>query len=406
MSKLSTQPYKGTRDYYPEDMRLRNWIFETWRRVCQSFGYEEYDAPVLEPLELYTAKTSEEIVNEQTYSFTDRGGRKVVMRPEMTPSVSRMVAARRQELSYPLRLFSIPNCFRYERPQRGRTREFWQLNADLFGIEGIEGDVEIILLADSVMRAFAAKPDQYEIQINSRKLFEEVFDDMDLDKATRIRAMGLIDKKEKVESNEWEKLFDDLLGRAKAARLLDFLADEAVPKEAQTVIEQLKQQGVTNVRFNRYLARGFEYYTDIVFEVFDANPENNRSMFGGGRYDGLIGEFGVEPVATVGFGMGDATLVNFLKSNGLLAELETETDIYVAVIGEAAEGAQEIAQKLRSQGQNVAVDFSGRKLDKKIKTAEKKGIKKLVVIGEEELKSGQLKVKDLETGKQSLIPLQ
>ena len=139
--KLSTQPYKGMRDFYPEDMRVRNFIFDGWRQVCLSFGYEEYDGPVLEPLELYASKTSEEIVNEQTYSFTDRGDRKVVMRPEMTPTVSRMVAARRQELGYPLRLFSIPNCFRYERTQRGRTREFWQLNADLFGVESIDAEI-------------------------------------------------------------------------------------------------------------------------------------------------------------------------------------------------------------------------------------------------------------------------
>lgn len=403
--KLNTQPYKGTKDYYPEDMRVRQWVFSVWRTVCMRFGYEEYDAPILEQLELYTAKTSEEIVNEQTYSFTDRGDRKVVMRPEMTPSVSRMVAAKRQELAYPLRLFSIPNCFRYERPQRGRTREFWQLNADVFGVDGLPADVEIILLADAIMKAFNARPEQYEIQINSRKMMEEVFDDMDLDKETRTKAIGLIDKKEKVEQGEWEKLFDDLLGQEKAQKLLDFLEEEKVPEDAAKVIAQLKDQGVTNVRFNRYLARGFDYYTDIVFEVFDANPDNNRSMYGGGRYDGLVGEFGVEPVPTVGFGMGDATLLNFLESNDLVPEIVLETDIYVATIGDVAEGAQAVAQKLRAEGKNVAVDFSGRKLDKQIKTAEKKGIKQVLFVGEQELASGEFKVKNLLTGEQDSISL-
>lgn len=148
MTKLSTQSYKGARDFYPEDKRLQNYIFNTWRKVCESYGYEEYTAPVLEPIELYNSKTSDEIVNEQTYSFTDRGGRTVVMRPEMTPSVSRMVAARRQELPYPLRWYSIPDCWRYERPQRGRNRQFWQLNVDIFGVATVDADLEIISLAD------------------------------------------------------------------------------------------------------------------------------------------------------------------------------------------------------------------------------------------------------------------
>ena len=170
---LSTKPYKGTRDFYPEDMRLRNWMFSVMRQACESYGYEEYDAPVLEPLDLYLSKTSEEVVNEQSYSFTDRGDRKVIMRPEMTPSVSRMVAGRRQELGYPLRLYSIANFFRYERPQKGRLREFWQLNADIFGIKSIEADIEIIMLADSIMKAFGAKPEMYEIRVNSRKLLNK-----------------------------------------------------------------------------------------------------------------------------------------------------------------------------------------------------------------------------------------
>jgi len=404
--KLSTQPYKGTRDFYPEDKRVQKWMFGVWRQVCERFGYEEYDGPILEPLELFASKTSEEIVNEQTYSFTDRGDRKVVMRPEMTPTVSRMVAARRQELGYPLRLYSIPNCFRYERPQKGRLREFWQLNADIFGVEGVEADVEIIMMADAVMKAFKAKPNQYEIQINSRKLFDEVFDDMDLDKSTRTKAMGLIDKKEKIEPADWEKLFNDLLGAAKAAKLMNFLQDESVPDGAAEVIKQLKKQGLENVGFNRYLARGFEYYTDIVFEVFDTNPDNNRSMFGGGRYDGLVSEFGVASVPTVGFGMGDATLLNFLESNDLLPEIESETDIYIATVGDVSEGAQNVAQQLRKQGKNVAVDLSGRKPDKQIKNAEKKGIKQVLFVGEQELQSGQFKLKDLDTGKEEPYLLQ
>src|SRR3990167_10838097 len=164
---LSTQPYKGARDFYPEDKRLQKYIFGKMREVAEKFGYEQYDAPILEPLELFTAKTNDEIVNEQTYSFEDRGGRKVVIRPEMTPTVSRMVAARRQELAYPLRLYSIPNLWRYERPQRGRLREHWQLNVDLFGVEGIEAEHEMLLIIDGLMKTYGAKPDSYKIRVNS-----------------------------------------------------------------------------------------------------------------------------------------------------------------------------------------------------------------------------------------------
>src|SRR5439155_12089601 len=164
---LSTQPYKGARDFYPEDKRYQKYLFSVMRTTVEKFGYEEYDAPMLESLELYAAKTGDEIVNEQTYSFTDRGDRQVVIRPEMTPSVSRMVAARRQELAYPLRWYSIPQCWRYERTQRSRGREFYQLNVDLFGIDGISADLEMIQMADAIMKAFKAKPDMYQIRINS-----------------------------------------------------------------------------------------------------------------------------------------------------------------------------------------------------------------------------------------------
>jgi histidyl-tRNA synthetase len=174
---LSTQPYKGARDFYPEDKRLQKYMFGIMRKVVESFGYEEYDAPILEPLDVYLAKTGEEIVNEQTYAFTDRGGRQVAIRPEMTPTVSRMVAARRQELAYPLRWYSIPNLWRYERPQRGRLREHWQLNVDVFGIEGVQAEQEIIMLVDAMFKAFGATRDMYAIKLNSRKLTDYVLKD-------------------------------------------------------------------------------------------------------------------------------------------------------------------------------------------------------------------------------------
>ena len=165
MTVLSSQPYKGTRDYYPEDKRVQNYIFDTWKRVVERFGYEEYGAPILESLDIYAAKSGQELVNEQTYVFTDRGGRTVAIRPEMTPTISRIVAARRQELAYPARLFSIANFMRYERPQRGREREFWQLNVDIFGVDNLAADVEIITIADAILKEFGARASDYKIRI-------------------------------------------------------------------------------------------------------------------------------------------------------------------------------------------------------------------------------------------------
>lgn len=390
--KLSTQAYKGTRDFYPEDMRLRNYMFGVMRRVCEAYGYEEYDTPILEPLELYTSKTSEEIVNEQTYSFDDRGGRRVVMRPEMTPSVSRMVAARRQELGYPLRLYSIPNCFRYERPQRGRLREFWQLNADVFGIDGLDADMEIIQLADAIMKQFGATDEMYEIRVNSRKELNKRID-MSGVKTSTVEVMRLIDVIDKVDKAEFiTKLAEQV---EKPAELYDFLNSDGDSAEVKELSEKLAQRGVSVVSAPS-LARGFDYYTDIVFEVFDKNPENNRSMFGGGRYDGLVANFGVEPVPTVGFGMGDVTLQNFLESWNLLHELNPATDVMLLTIGDA--DVQILAAHLRDSGVNVATDTGTRKLDKKIKSAEKLGVKRVIFVGQDEIDSQEFTLKDLVSG--------
>ncbi|HTB49069.1 MAG TPA: histidine--tRNA ligase [Verrucomicrobiae bacterium] len=413
---LSTQPYKGARDFYPPDKRLQKYMFGKLREVAERFGYEEYDAPILEPLEIYLAKTGEEIVNEQTYVFEDRGGRKVVIRPEMTPTVSRMVAARRQELAYPLRWYSIPNLWRYERPQRGRLREHWQLNVDVFGIAGIEAEHEIITLANAMFKAFGATPDMYEIRLNSRKLINDALSDYlgfntkeahaisklidrmaKMDRSKFIAAVDTVCSPKARENGTVEKLLA-LLAVKNTKQLPTELKQHASVAELQQVLDQLAKAGVENATFDITLMRGFDYYTDIVFEVFDKHPDNNRSMLGGGRYDGLVGLFGVQPVPTVGFGWGDVTLANFLELHHLLPDLQPETDIYVVLVGAVAEAAQKPITQLREAGLNVAVDFSGRKIGDQLKTADKKGITFAVVIGETELAEGQLTLKNLVDG--------
>jgi histidyl-tRNA synthetase len=413
---LSTQPYKGARDFYPEDMRLQKYLFAKMRTVCERFGYEEYDAPILEPTDLYLSKGNQEIIDEQTYTFTDRGDRSVTIRTEMTPSVSRMVAGRRQELAYPARWYSIPNLMRYERPQKGRLREFWQLNADIFGVAGIEADFEIISLADQIFREFGATADMYEIKLNSRKFVNYLLADyFGLDEVQQTSMIRLIDRMKKLDQATFIAQLDALCSPSEreaglVERILAVLSVKSIaelPEEVKAnetlvplvqVIKLLDEAGVTNAVFDITLMRGFDYYTDVVFEVFDTDPENNRSMCGGGRYDGLVGAFGVEPVPTVGYAMGDAVLAEFLKGHQLVPELHSETDVYVVLVGDVLAAAQKPIADLRGMGVNVAVDLSGRKVGDQFKNADKKNITYALVIGENELKDEQFTLKNLKTG--------
>jgi histidyl-tRNA synthetase len=280
---LSTQPYKGARDFYPEDKRLQKYMFGILRDVVESFGYQEYDAPLIEPFEIYAAKSGDELVNEQLYSFEDRGTRKVAIRPEMTPSISRMVAGRRQELSYPLRVYSIPNLWRYERPQKGRLREHYQLNVDLFGIEGPEADAEIIQVADTILKTLGAKPDMYKININSRQAMVAAMNSFGLDEAELKDAYKLVDKMPKIEPTEFENLLIEQVGEERAKKLLLYLQNDQPPEKVKRILDILQASGVSSAVYEPSVVRGIEYYNDIVFEVFDVSPENPRALFGGGR---------------------------------------------------------------------------------------------------------------------------
>lgn len=415
---LLTQPYKGARDFYPEDKRVQKYMFSVLRKVVEGFGYQEYDAPIIEPIELYMSKTSEEIVVEQTFVFTDRGGRTVTLRPEMTPSVTRMVAAKRQELAYPVRWYSIPSLWRYERPQAGRLREHYQLNVDLFGVPGIEGDHEQILLADSILKAFGAKPDDYTIKVNSRQLLNWfLLENFQFDQSQIQPLLRLIDKRDKVSEKEFKSTANVLLSPAQVqadviSQLIELLKAKTLgdlplivqqhpaSKQLQHLMSLLIASGVKNAVFDPSLTRGFDYYTDIVFEVYDNNPENNRAMFGGGRYDALLSSFGVEPVPTVGFGMGDVTLQMFVEGHKLMPKFEPETDATVVLIGEVYESAQSILADLRQEGLRLAADSSGRKIDTQLRNAVKSGIPYVIFIGEHEISARRFKLKNLQNGEE------
>jgi histidyl-tRNA synthetase len=379
--KLSTQPYKGTRDFYPEDMRFRNWMFSRIRSAVESFGYEEYGGPLLEPFELYAAKTGDEIVQGQLYSFMDRGDRKVAIRPEMTPTLARIVAAKVQELPKPLRLWCFPNFLRYERPQRGRLREFWQLNVDLLGGDPILADSEVVRVAAAVVEAFWPLSRQQEtipcsVRVNDRRLMNRLLEHVlkmpgnqfsQDSKEILVQVIRLLDGRAKMGSEVFAEKLTQLGFGPPSRNFLESLLsagsseDALIQVEAEIGTEEttplrrvivMAQSGTrVPIRFSPEIVRGIDYYTGTVFEVFDDSPENNRALFGGGRYDNLIGLFGKNQLSGVGFGMGDVTFENFLRTHQLVPEDLNlpEIDIYLGVLDESAYTfAVQLSQRLKA----------------------------------------------------------
>ncbi len=414
-SKLSVDPYKGTRDFYPEEQFIQNYIFSVWKKVVESYGYLQYNASILEETDLYKAKSGDEIVNEQTYSFVDRGGREVTIRPEMTPTVARMVAQKRKELTFPLRWYSVPNLFRYERPQRGRLREHWQLNVDIFGIDEAYADIEILELAYEMMLAFGATEEQFIIKINHRGFTDYLFKEYFKLNSEQAQQLGkVLDRKGKISVSEFNQQAGAVLG-SKLEDFLEILNTEDLRKYPQALLDQFSAQeilniinvfnvrGRYNINFDLSIMRGFDYYTGIVFEMYDTSPVNPRALFGGGRYDDLVGIFGVEKVSGMGFGWGDVTTRDFLETYSLLPEYRPVTDLYVCHTEGFLEQAQQLASELRAQGLNVAVDLTERKVSGQVKTADREKIPFILVVGEDEVKSGNFKVKSLRESKENTV---
>lgn len=392
LKKVSTEPYKGVRDFYPADMATIKALFAGMREACERFGFVEVNASILEPAELYTSKgaENEEIVSEQSYTFRDRGDREVTLRPEMTPTIARMIAAKRRDLIMPVRWYSIPNVFRYERPQRGRVREHWQLNADIVGARGIEADAEIIALASELLRSFGATEEDFLIKVSSRSVLEDLFTLYGIGGEARKKLRVLIDKKDKLD--DFDAQAEKLLGKP-------LVFPTEAPEDVASLMELLRSLGVTNAVFDPALARGFDYYTGMIFEVFDTAKENARSLFGGGRYDNLLSLFGVESVPAVGFGMGDVTLRDFLEVHSLLPALKPAVSLALCVAGnEHTVAAMQLSARLRARGVHVAVYLGERKVGDQVRWADRSGIPHIVVVGADELRSGTYRVKNLETG--------
>ncbi len=415
MSKLSTESYKGVRDFYPKDKFIQNHIFKKLRETVERFGYVEYDASILESAELYKAKTGEEIVNEQTYTFTDRGGREVTLRPEMTPTIARMIAAQERELAFPLRWYSIPNLFRYEKPQRGRLREHWQLNVDLFGVESNEADTEVITIAYSILKHLGASDDAFIIRINNRKTINALYDSFNLSEDERYKVSKLIDKKNKISKEAFSRTLSDIITTEKGSLLEQILsssehlithlgAEHPAIKDTREIIKKLSEQNITNVVFDPTLMRGFDYYTGVVFELFDTNPENSRSLFGGGRYDDLLDIFGARKIPAVGFGMGDVTAKDFLEVHDLLPQYTSSTQVHICTLTTLQKpAAHALARTLRNANINVSLDISNKKIGDQIRYATRQHIPYVIVIGEDEVKTEIYSLKNLDTGEEKKL---
>ena len=419
---ISTQPYKGTRDFYPDDMRLRNWFFGKIRSALELASYEEYNGPMLESLDMYIAKSGEEIATKQTYNFADRGGRMVAIRPEMTPSVARIVAAKLGELNYPLKWFSIPNMYRYERPQHGRLREFWQLNVDIFGCDTYEADLDVIESAISVMRSFGADETMFKVRINNRRFFNDVIAAVcNTDAECAKKVSKVVDRKGKVERESYEKdLFELGLNSEQIAKIdalytmnvheaTALCPDSVGSQELVSLFEMLERTGLDKYCvFDFGIIRGLDYYTGTVFEVFDEAPENNRAMFGGGRYDNLVGMFAKNAkISGVGYGMGDVTLEDFLRTHDLIPDIyKSGVKVLVTRFDDVPyEKYLELAQSLRELGVTASVYVGSRKFGKQIDYAVKGHYSHVLIMGASEAESGTVKVKNLETREESTLAL-
>lgn len=416
--KLSTQPYKGTADAFPSDMIIRNYIFDVWKSVALKFGYEEYDTPMLEEADLYRVKSGDEIANTQLYNFTDKGGREIALRPEMTPSLARMIASREKDLSKPIRWFNISKYFRYEKPQRGRRREFFQLNIDILGINGIEAEVEILQYVLEVMKEFKAPKETYEIRISNRYLLEYLFKDiLDIDKELTPKLARVIDNYKKMSKEDFNSYLQEIgLTQGQVEKLIEYLNWDLSKlediKEKSKGAEQLlklfelcNKLGLKNLKFDPSIVRGLAYYTGTVIELFDIGSNDNpRSIFGGGRYDDLLSIFGQEKLPAVGLGWGDIITTDYLKTYNLIPNKKTEIDVFVTLFcKDFFIETSQLTKYLRDKGLNVQMQLTPSKLVKQFKYADKCNIPWVIVLGEKEQQEGKVELKNMGNGKSFLI---
>jgi histidyl-tRNA synthetase len=406
--KKVIQSVKGTRDFYPEQMAIRIWLYNTMRAVAESFGYQEYEAPILESLDLYAAKSGEELVKEQSYVFTDRGGSEITLRPELTPSLARMIAQKQNELNFPVRWWSFGPFWRYERPQKGRTREFFQWNVDILGVSSPEADAENAAVLATFFQRVGLSPQQALIKVNNRRLIDDRFDAYDIPADQRSAVSSWIDRREKMTPEAWTAYGKEIgLSPEQITNLKEMLADKDLWKQSAELTRffaAIDALGLSEyVIFDASIMRGLLYYTGTVFEAWEVGGDIKRSILGGGRYDNLTRDVGGDPIPGVGFAMGDVVITLILEKYGLLPkELNINpAPVFVTVFDEGRLlESFKLASELRRAGFNVVCYPEAAKLQKQFKYADRIGAKVTLVLGPDEVEKGQVAVKNLINGEQ------
>ena len=403
----SIQSVRGTRDFFPENMAFRQWLYSTIRQVSEAYGYQEYEAPLIERLELYAAKSGEELVNEQAFVFDDKGGERIALRPELTPSLARMVAMRSKSLPKPIRWWSYGPFWRYEKPQRGRSREFFQWNIDLLGVDSPQADAELIAVIATFFKKVSLSPENVKILVNNRRLADSQLLSIDIQPEQRLNVYRLIDRKEKLSEQAWLDYALDLgLTQEKFNALSRILENNAAWEQSDELValfEAIQSLGISEyVSYDPTIIRGLDYYTGTVFE---AKAVGERSILGGGRYDDLVADVGGDPLPGVGFAMGDVVIQLVLEDLDLVPDLRTNpSEILVTLFDqELLSPTLSIAAELRDAGYKVEWYPEPDRLPKQLRYADRQGIPIVVIMGPDEEKNNRVSIKDMRSGEQESI---
>jgi histidyl-tRNA synthetase len=425
--EMKIPPVKGTRDFYPAEMAVRNFIIDGWKKVSIRNGFEEFDSPILEHLQMFTLKSGDEIV-EQLFSLKDRGGRDLALIPEMTPSLARMVNQRINSLPKPIKWFSVPRLFRAERPQKGRLREFFQWNIDIIGVEGGFGralaDAEVIFTTVDYLREVGLTSKDIKVKISSRELLASFLKGLGIPDEKLQSVYAVLDKKSKLPPETFEKILGEQISDKKAVgKILDFISVDSIPElkklaenesdqnnaylDIQYVLDHLKAMEVGDFCvYDPSIVRGLAYYTGIVFEVHDITGDL-RAICGGGRYDNLLKDFGGPDVSATGMGMGDCILEILLREKGLLdRKIPAKTlDYFIAYMGPFGDEARSIVGKLRSMKKSVNFCYKPSSISSQLKEASAQNARNCIIIGYDELKKKEITIKDMSSGQQQTVPI-
>lgn len=402
---------KGTRDFYPDQMVFRNWLYNHIRIVAERYGYQEWEAPILETLELYAAKSGDELVKEQAFVFEDRGGSLVALRPELTPSLARMVAQHRQRLNVPLRWWSFGPFWRYERPQKGRAREFFQWNVDLLGSTSLNADAEVASVAAALLSSVGLSSDEVVIRVNSLQLMERRIAEIGITKDFQPAVFRLIDRSDKMAESKWLEYGQRLgLNNGQLTALIEMLYDTDQWGDSEQLCEFFQITEYMGTRewfeFDPRIVRGLDYYTGVVYEARD-KLARHRAILGGGRYDNLVSEVGGEPISGTGFAMGDVVIQLIAQEFEVVPDINPcRTQILVTLFGdESIVQSNNVANELRQNDLRVEVYPDVVKLKSQLRYADRQGIPIVIVLGPDEIEAGEVSIKQLVTGEQSNIPL-